>query len=378
MDQLLASREATPCLKPAIKTGALWIARGNGRILTSTGWLQIARAQTTAGIAIDKLMPFAENEVELKMMQIIHTARPNLFEGMPDPLQALFLLRAIHIPIICRGILYNEAINNNESVGWLSALSAYSVAFERTLFERLFRAKLQAKYFPKGAQQFENWAAVTLGNNMLNWFDHANEGYGYWLSRFNQWHEYAMRSLDHYLGSQSIDHREMTGKMKEAAHLGILKNLEELPENRVADLLDEVNSTKETRKMYRKNAKKRRTTPANLEFASWLIELWPLVLEYGWSYRDVQRVAAEKYESDSSIQKLIEFIKELKKHCKKIGLKISRVGSFRIGRPRGDEKAVYPAMFQVALFIDGLVDHEWFWGKADGGFKDFKNLPRQS
>jgi hypothetical protein len=252
------------------------------------------------------------------------------------------------------------------------------VAFERTLFERLYRARVQAKILPNGDEQYVKWATANLGSNVLNWFDHADEGYAYWLSRFDQWHEYAMRSVDHWMGCQSIDYRQMIGKMKGAALLGILKNLGELPENRIEDLLDEVNSTETTRKVFLKNSKKRRTTPPNLEFESWLIESWPLVLEYGWSYRDIQRVANERFDNDPSIQRLIEVVKDIKKRCKKIGLEQSPARRIKVGRPSQAESSLQPRMFPVAMRIDGLEDLEWFWGKADGTFNGFESLPHQS
>ena len=338
--------------------------------------LQLSRSRNNAGIAIDKLLPFVENELEHKLIQLFHATRPDLFVGCKNPLKALFLLRAIYIPRVCRGLIFNEGANRNESVVWLGALGAYSVAYERTLFERLFRAKGQAKILPNGGEQYVRWATAKFGGSILNWFDDTREGYEFWLSRFEQWHEYAIRSLDHWLGCQSIDYRRATGKMKLAAQLGILKNLDALPEDRVTDLLDNVNAVDPARKMFQKNAKKRTTNPSNLEFDSWLIECWPLVLEYGWNYREIQLVASRRFEEDQI--KLGFTAEAVKERCQILGLKLKQ-GSNKVGRPKVSTESTLPPMAQVAVLIDGLVDHaDWFWGKADGGFKDFENLLQQS
>jgi len=118
--------------------------------------------------------------------------------------------------------------------------------------------------------------------------------------------------------------------------------------------------------MFRKNAKKRPTTPSNIEFEHWLIECWPLVLGYGWNYLDLKRAASLRF-PDLSQEKLSEEILALKDRCKKLGLKLGR-GSKKVGRPTKSMVFVNPLLYQVALMIDGL---EWFFGNTKAGFKTF-------
>jgi hypothetical protein len=356
VDQLAASKTGTYLkpAKPADNLGVLWVARANGRVLTSTGMLQLARARNAAGIAIDKLLPFAENEIERALIDLIYSTRPNLFAGCNDPLKALFLLRAIHIPIICRGLL-NQEYNTDEGKLWLGSFVAYSVAYERTHLERSARAIHQAHLNQMASERLRKPAAIGLGKEVRTWFDEVAEGYEFWISRFDQWLEYAMRSLDHCMDCQSSDYRQSWGNMKQSIHLGILKCLDELPEERFASFIDQTNATVATRRMYNKHAKKRSTKPRHLKFDSWLIECWPAVLEYGWSYKDLQRVAIQKFNELSYI-KLTENPKELKKRCNKLHLVTSAKGQKKYGRPRDTLNPIMPPMYVVALAIDGLQD----------------------
>jgi hypothetical protein len=140
--------------------------------------------------------------------------------------------------------------------------------------------------------------------------------------------------------------------------------------------LDAANAAGATRKMFQKNAKKRATTPFNLEFESWLIECWPLVLEYGWNYRELQLVASRRFEEEHIKSNLTA--ESIKERCEKLGLTLGN-GSNRIGRVRASEESLLPRLYQVALMIDALEDHaEWYWGNAKNSLKIFQDLPKQS
>jgi hypothetical protein len=365
-------------LKPLNKP-QLFVSHGSIRSLTTSGQLQLARARkpTGRGVAIDKLVPFAENEIEQKLFWLIHETKPDLFTKCDDPLKALLQLRVLHIPIICRGLLHNEIKKNETGILWLGALGTYSVAFERTLLERMYRAARKAESNTLDSGQFRKWAGTALGVTVLTWFDRADEGCEYWLSRFDQWRDYAMRSLDHYLGRQSIDYRRMKGNMRQAAHLGILKYLDDFPEGRFADLLDGIRATSATHEMFRKNAnKKYRTKPDNLGLKNWLIECWPLVLEYGWNYRELQLVANKRFEPAPS-KGFMDRPRALKELCEKLCLKLGPIGRNRVGRAKANKESTLPPLSEVALKIDALEDHaDWFWGSTDAGFREFNNHPR--
>jgi hypothetical protein len=160
--------------------------------------------------------------------------------------------------------------------------------------------------------------------------------------------------------------------MKQASHMGILKNLDALPVDRVSAILDEIYAAKETRKMFQKNAKKRRTSPPNLAFESWLIECWPLVLEYGWNYRELQLVANKRFEDDQV--KFDKTAESIKAYCQNLNLTLGK-GRNKVGRCKASEESLFPQMFEVALRIDGLDDPvDWFWGKADSSFNIFKDF----
>ena len=71
VEQIASSSTNTALLKPITKGGALWVSNGNGRVLTNTGRTLLALARDENGVAIGKLLAFAENEIEHEVFELI-------------------------------------------------------------------------------------------------------------------------------------------------------------------------------------------------------------------------------------------------------------------------------------------------------------------
>src|SRR6266567_526167 len=234
--------------------------------LTGTGRLVLSQAllRDGKGVSIEKLIPFADNEIERDILLLLHQSQPRLLARFHDPLKALCYLKVLHVPAVCRRVLYEF---EKRGVGTLSlgALGTCSVAFERVLFEWLFRAAYENQKAHLGRKELHKWANTTLGTTIEAWFDKTSEPQLFWFFRFNQWRDYALRSLIHYFGKQSIDYRRLAGDLKDAAGLGILKHLDALPEEHLSELLDRVQANRAARKVFLQNARKRQIDPPQSE-----------------------------------------------------------------------------------------------------------------
>lgn len=69
----------------------------------------------------------------------------------------------------------------------------------------------------------------------------------------------------------------------------------------------------------------------------WLIEIWPLVKQYGWTYKDVCDLAFNKFGGDDKMlnASVLNDSKALKERClKELGLRLSLFAQQRKGRPK--------------------------------------------
>jgi hypothetical protein len=69
----------------------------------------------------------------------------------------------------------------------------------------------------------------------------------------------------------------------------------------------------------------------------WLIEIWPLVEKYGWTYKEVSDLAFSKFGGDDDLVNVsvLNDSKALKKRCREeLGLCLSPLGQQRRGRPK--------------------------------------------
>ena len=104
------------------------------------------------------------------------------------------------------------------------------------------------------------------------------------------------------------------------------------------------------------------------EIDLWLIEIWPLVEQYGWRYNEVCDLAFDKFGGDDAMVhfKVLNDSKVLKERCQEqLGLRLSPLAQQRKGKPKdrgvktvvqwfGDE--VYPKCLEHAEAPDPEVD----------------------
>ncbi len=272
--------------------------RASGRPqFSNLGRLKLALAVCPIGrgVNVRAFVDFAPTQIEKYLIELIDRENQGILEPLSDPIAGMFLLRVIIIPLLCRGMIAKAAKESEESLLWMGPLAAFNLALERTLLERLCRRRHQVKQLAKpraisGARQREG--RKIFGYPLFAWFRDSPEGFLFWMQRFDQWRKFAHKSWDYYISKQSKDVRDLKGVLQEAAVLGVLKQNNALPEKWFKNWRGSIEKNSKSKQVFRRNSTKYSVKAPNSDLNTWLIEVWPLVLEYGWNYHDLQRVAA--------------------------------------------------------------------------------------
>ena len=124
----------------------------------------------------------------------------------------------------------------------------------------------------------------------------GEERYDDWLGRFDAWRHAVDRSFWFYLERKGgvPSYRK---DLKEAARLGAIHHLwGGLPAPMFGRLAVEMRlQSKESEIFHNQAAQPARVKWIDPELDLWLMEIWPLVIGYYWGYRELWRVAKEKF-----------------------------------------------------------------------------------
>jgi hypothetical protein len=348
------------------------VTRKGGRlVLTEVGRLK-SISLSESGVNVGTLIEGGQTPLEKQIMQLLSRVRPGLLTAHKDPLKALCILRVIHIPNLCYSLI-RGAEESEEDLIWLGPLATYVLAFIRTMYERKWRNRGQivTENRPGSKKlQIKKWEEYFRGP-VIEWFDEAPEDFLFWMERFDAWRRQAELSWDYYISKQSIDIRRMKGKLREAAMLGVFKKLNGLPERWFRHWEQSILGDPDTGKVFRRNARKSRILPKppSLERDTWLIEIWPLVLQYGWNWHDLRRVYNCKFmgikPGELQMQKVtLAEVKQLKERCKE-SLDLHLGPSARLpGRRKRlpiDVNALLPRMAGIALGVTGIGKDSDSW-----------------
>ena len=300
-------------------------------------------------------------------------------------MEALFCLRAIYIPLLCHSLIIQIDQESEDGLLWLGPMAAYVIALERTMAELDILKRSQEHKMGKTNRKSN--AGEPL-ESLLTRFENPPGGFIPWLEHFDQWRNYAIRSWIYYVSKQSKDVRKFVGSQQEAAVLGVLMKLESLPEKWFAAWKQGVFRDPSSRKILLRNARKSRynTKVPAAEKDSWIIEIWPLVLKYNWSYRDAffafklkfelpDRIigASKKSQKNvfenlwSEVMDIEDHRRNFKAHCRrKLGLRTipAREPALPNKKLRHGSKMVMPPMIGLAQGIDGIGANPERWIRA--------------
>jgi hypothetical protein len=351
----------------------LYSITGSRIRLTNIARLFLAQSAIAGGgVRVESLAHFAENDFERLVIGLIAQAQPEIFDEIDDPIKALVVLKVVLVPMVCRGLIRENTKKSRSSSIWFGWVAAHALAFERTMLECIARQRNREPRIrgvprtdperSKMERELNEWFEKFSMRPITDWFDDAKEQYLFWLHRFRQWQFYAWRSWCYYISRQSIDVRFLEGSLKDAAVCGVLRNLSRPPQGWCAEVFRRLESDWEREWIFTKTARKMKTRPSNVKLKSWLIEVWPLVLEYGWNYADVRTVANLSFEKRALT--ILVKTKGLKKVCRNLGLHLAPAGQGKKSRTKyaaNDSEPVQPILFELAWFIKGIGTKPLSW-----------------
>lgn len=306
----------------------------------------LVASQPQPSVALVKPASLAKNSLERAAALFLQKIQPDYLAGYVQPRHRQFMFRCVYVPLFCKAVIEWQVRQEGAPKYWLWQHGTYLLAFERTLVEMRSRK------------------AIKLDDGVLNAFADPYLDYRYWLRRFDQWRAAASASYRYFIQKQSPQIRKSA--QRGAAYLGTIKNLcgGDLPKNLFVGMLARINSDASAAVAFNKIVKKikpaRWGEPA---LDTWLIEIWPLVTEYGWNYHDVWRVGNEKWDVPEAAP--FESVARFSDRCKKmLGLKLSRQGGAKQGHPKNVgvvETPPLPSFAAMAKWIQSIGEDEEEW-----------------
>ncbi len=265
-----------------------------------------------------------------------------------------FAFRCHLVPLYSRAVIEFFARKGGPKY-WLYKHATYYLAWERMGLEFALRMKLKTTR--------QNLRALILTSPL---------GPEYWQKRFDQWRHAAAQSFNHFMAKRFPDVKKLKGSEREAARLGGLKTLsEELPDAIFSEVIARFENNAMLWKTFTQNANRtRKGRWGDPELDTWLIEIWPLVTEYGWNYHQVFRVAEHKWTTSSEDNDTLKAVAPLENRCKKmLGLRLSPAGQAKGGRPREiirKGRATLPALSALAIGLKslGIEEEQWILGQV--------------
>jgi hypothetical protein len=187
--------------------------------------------------------------------------------------------------------------------------------------------------------------------------------YALWLQRFDLWRTAIDRAFWYYVTKKGSVTKYEQGRFAWAAELGTIQKQWGLPAAFLGRIVDGMRqrSEKESKIFHLSAAGSPPIRWDCPELDLWLIEIWPLVEGYDWTYLDVWRVANMKFPTaPQKIPPPLQTAEALSNHCKMKGLnlRLSKAAQQRGGRPRGGRTLSQlppPPLSHLALEIDGFV-----------------------
>jgi hypothetical protein len=294
--------------------------------------------------------PLATNPLEKSAALFYQRTQSAFLDGYVVPGQRRFLFRYVFVPVFCKTVIAWYLKQEENPRYWLWQHGTYLLAFERLLVEMHLRK------------------SVNLEAGVLNALADPSLDRRYWTRRFDQWREAARASYEYFIVKQSPQIRKTA--QPQAAHLGTLQNLSdgELPDDLFSAMLENILAIPDAAAAFKKTAG--RIKPARwgeAELDTWLIEIWPLVTEYGWNYFDIWSVANEKW--DKTDCGSYESVGKFSDRCKKmLRLRLSDAGQRKQGRPKSVVEfdcPAFPPLAPQAIWIRSIgVDEEaWICGQ---------------
>lgn len=168
----------------------------------------------------------------------------------------------------------------------------------------------------------------------------------WWMESYDSY----LRAIDaaycHWMKHKCPDCSHEQPELAAASRYGFIQrvDVEGLPANCVSGVLTRMKEQEKigsrASEFFHKNANPKGIVEPRWNYPDidlWLIEIWPLVKQYGWTYKEVCDLAFNKFGGDDTMVhvSVVNDSKALKERCQKeLGLRLSPLAQQRKGRPK--------------------------------------------
>jgi len=240
---------------------------------------------------------------------------------------------------------------------FLAPLAIYSVACERTHLDWVMMLSVN----PKNSYRDFHWEYMHYAKNFHHlpvasedWFLNPPEPLNAAMRRFDTWHKYTALSFNWWLYSKFQIVTDLFNSLREETQgLGMfhLRDPKWIKDFMAPSI---VQVEREFQTFLKNKGSAERLT--NLKLATWLIEIWPLVLDHGWQFGQIARLAPRRFiPTDQLITS--DRVKDL---CDSLALHLPKKAR---GRPRKNPRSTLspPEWLATRTECIGSPGHSWLY-----------------
>jgi hypothetical protein len=174
---------------------------------------------------------------------------------------------------------------------------------------------------------------------------------GWWMECYDEYQHAIDAAYQYWLKRRCLDSRHDQPKLAAAASFGFVQreDVGGLPAGVVGRLLAEFKKREQTGSreaaLFHKNANPQGASDPRWDYPDidiWLIEVWPLISQYNWTYKEAYELLLAKFGDDDAYSdaSVLGRVGALKERCELLGLRLSPLAQERTGRPpkTGDDE----------------------------------------
>jgi hypothetical protein len=195
----------------------------------------------------------------------------------------------------------------------------------------------------------------------LGWWEESRAGRAcqWWMRRYDAHLRAIDNSYRYWVRRRCPDCCHDKPELAAASRYGFIQrvDVEGLPRECVGEILSkmkerEQSGSRESEFFHRNAIGKLEPRWDFPDIDLWLIEGWPFVDQYGWTYRDVYDLVLAKFGSDPALVESCVFTSAttLKERCELLGLRLSALAQDRHGRPKKCNNATGLARFGGEIY----------------------------
>lgn len=275
-------------------------------------------------LAREDLLSFACDDQERIIARHIPEAAIEHLSRFPTREERQFAFRCFWVPYEMVGVCEKEFSSPKHRVRFVSQFGLH------TAHSRMVKEMCAWEMDPR-----VSWWYPQARDNACRW----------WMQRYDSYLQAIDCAYGYWMKRKCPDCCHEQSDLAAASRFGFVQrvDVEGWPPKVLGELLAAMKKREQTGsrelEFFYKNANPKGTLKPKWDYPDidlWLIEIWPLVKQYDWTYKDVCDLAFKKFGGDEMVNaSVLNDSKALKDRCQKeLGLRLSLLAQQRKGRPK--------------------------------------------